>query len=263
MRAMNDELSISATAPAPAVVKRGWWQLPSVISLGVVVVVLSGAVAWSFLSMKPAGHGRDDTGLPWQVRADGTGAAEVFGLSLGRSTLADVQRRFPDDLNIGLIVPTDQTGQAPALEAYVESFKAGFVTGKLVLAFEADPAWAEQARARAPKNEVGEGGRSRRYTLAGDDVETARRSALVAMAYLPSARLDQATLVQRFGDNPERHTGPAGETQLLYAVKGVAIAVPPAQGEGAGGRVVIQYTAPRDFEARLRTPLLAASGAAR
>lgn len=247
MRAMNDELST---------LKRRWWQRPSVISLGVVVAVLSGAVAWSFLSMKPAGQGNTDTGLPWQVRADGTGSAEVFGLSLGRSTLADVQRRFPEDLNIGLIVPN---GQAPALEAYVESFKAGFVTGKLVLAFEADPTWAEQARARAPKNQVGEGGRSRRYSLAGDDVETARRSVLVAMAYLPSARLDEATLVQRFGDSPERHIGPAGETQLLYAVKGVAIAVPPAQGEGAGGRVVIQYTAPREFEARLRTPLLGAS----
>jgi hypothetical protein len=257
---MNDELSTPAAAPAQAVVKRRWWQRPSVISLGVVVAVLSGAVAWSVLSMQPAGQGRVDTGLPWQVRADGTGAAEVFGLSLGRATLADVQRRFPEDLNIGLITPN---GQAPALEAYVESFKAGFVTGKLVLAFEADPAWAEQARAHAPRNEVGEGGRSRRYTLASDDLETARRAVLVAMAMLPSARLDEATVVQRFGDNPERHTGPAGETQLLYAVKGVAIALPPVQGVGAGGRTVIQYAAPRDFESRLRAPLLAASGAAR
>lgn len=259
MHAMKDELSTSAAAPAPVVVKRRWWQRPSVISLGVVVGVLAAAVAWSLLSMEPAGRGNSDTGLPWQVRADGTGAAEVFGLSLGRSTLADVQRRFSEDLNIGLIAPN---GQVPALEAYVESFKAGFITGKLVLAFETDPAWAEQARARAPKNDIGEGGRSRRYTLAVDDLETARRSVLVAMAFLPSARLDEATVVQRFGDSPERHTGPAGETQLLYAVKGVAIALPPPEGEGAGGRVVIQYTAPRDFERRLRAPLLAASAPA-
>lgn len=256
MRAMNNELSTTAADHTPAGAKRRWWQRPSVISLGVVVAVLSGAMGWTWLSLTPAGQGRADTGLPWQVRADGTGASEVFGLSLGRSTLADVQQRFPEDLNIGLIAAN---GQAPALEAFVESFKAGFVTGRLVLAFEADPAWAEQAKARAPKNQVGEGGRSRRYSLAGDDVETARRSVLVAMAFLPSARLDEATVVQRFGDSPERHTGPAGETQLLYAVKGVAIAVPPAQGEGAGGRVVIQYTAPRDFERRLRAPLLAAS----
>lgn len=235
---------------------RPWWQRPSVISLGVVVVALAGAVAWSFLSMRPADRGATDTGLPWQVRADGTGAAEVFGLSLGQSTLADVQRRFPEDLAVGLIVPN---GQAPALEAYVESFKAGFITGKLVLAFDADPGWAERAKAHAPRNEIGEGGRSRRYTLAGDDEQAARRAVLVTMAFLPSARLDEATVVQRFGDNPERHVGPAGETQLLYAVKGVAIALPPAEGEGAGGKAVVQYVAPHDFERRLRAPLLTAS----
>jgi hypothetical protein len=246
-------------------VKRPWWQRPSVISLGVVVAVLSGAVAWSLLSMKPAGLGATDTGLPWQVRADGTGEAEVFGLAPGRSTLADVLRRFPEDLNVGLIVPNGQTGQvgqAPALEAYVESFRAGFITGKLVLAFDTDPAWAQQAREHAPRNMVGEGGRSRRYTLATDDAEQARRSVLVAMAFLPSAKLDEATVVQRFGDHPERHTGPAGETQLLYPVTGVAIALPPAEGEGAGTKTVIQYAAPRDFEVRLRAPLLAASAPA-
>lgn len=256
MRAMDDQLSTPASATTPAAVRRPWWQRPSVISLGVVVVVLSGAIAWSLLSMKPTGMGAADTGLPWQVRADGSGEAEVFGLALGRSTLADVQRRFPEDLNMGLIVPN---GQAPALEAYVESFRAGFITGKLVLAFDADPAWAERAKEHAPKNTVGEGGRSRRYTLAGDDVDTARRAVLVAMAFLPSAKLDETTVVQRFGDSPERHTGPAGETQLLYAVKGVAIALPPAEGEGAGTKTVIQYVAPRDFESRLRAPLLAAS----
>jgi hypothetical protein len=216
-------------------------------------------MAWSLLSLRPASLSEVDAGLPWQVRADGTGEAEVFGLGLGRSTLADVQRRFPEDLNVGLIVPN---GQAPALEAFVDSFRAGFITGKLVLAFEADPGWALRAKKRSPKNEVGEGGRSRRYNLAADDVETARSAVLVAMAFMPSAKLDEATVVQRFGDNPERHAGPTGETQLLYAVKGVAIALPPTTGEDAGAKAVIQYVAPREFDSRLRAPLLAASGPA-
>jgi hypothetical protein len=208
------------------------------------------------LSLSPSGPEAGAAGLPWQVKADGAGQAEVFGLVPGRSTLAEVQQRFPDDLNVGLIVPN---GQAPALEAFVDSFRAGFITGKLVLAFEADPGWAQRARERAPKNVVGEGGRSRRYTLAADDAETARRSVLVAMAFLPSARLDEPTVVQRFGGQAERHTGPAGETQLLYSALGVAVALPPTTGEGADAKAVIQYVAPREFEARLRAPLQAAS----
>lgn len=196
--------------------------------------------------------------LPWQVQTGPRGGSRVFGLEVGVDTLADVQARFPDDLAAGLIVPH---GQAPALEAYVESFKTGFVTGKLVLAFEADAGWLQRAQARSPRNEVGEGGRSRRYSLAEDDGPTARSARLVALAFLPSARLDESVVVQRFGQPAERHVGPGGELQLLYPAMGVAVALPPAEGELARAKSVIQYVAPADFEARLRAPLQAARAA--
>jgi hypothetical protein len=223
------------------------------LSLVAVVLLLALSLAWPWLS-RPADAGAlasAERGLPWQVRADGAGGSEVFGLSLGRATLADVQARWGHDLVVALIAAP---GQAPALEAYVEGFQAGYVTGKLVLAVEADPAWLARARGRSTKSEVGEGA-VRRSGLTPDDLADAMRLPLAGMGLLPSARLDEAVVTLRFGAAAERLVGPTGELHLLYPVLGVAVALPPAEGEGARARSLIQYVAPRDFERRLRQPL--------
>lgn len=248
----------SSTAARP---KRAGWARPWVISLGVVLGILGLALAWPLLwpapapAAGPAGPG----GLPWQVQVDGQGGSTVFGLALGSGRLGEVEARFGDNLRVGLIQPMGQP--EAVLEGFVETLQAGFVTGRLVLAFEAEPAWRAAALARAPRNEVGEGGRSRRHGLATDDLPQARQAPLVGLTFLPAARLDEATLVQRFGEPAERLTGPAGERQLLYPAQGVAVAVPPTGEAGDKTRVLIQYVAPRDFERRLRAPLRAALAA--
>jgi hypothetical protein len=245
---------LSPSGPNPAPSPR-WWQRASVLSLFTVVFLVGGAMAWSlWRGMTAPGPAAASAVLPWQIEPTGDGGSRVFDLTLGKSTLADVQLRFPDDLTVGLIAPN---GQPASLEALVESFRAGFVTGKLVLAFDAEPGWLQRARERAPRNEVGEGGRSRRYLLAEDDGPQALASTLKALAFMPSARLDEATVAQRFGPPGERLVGPDGEVQLLYPKLGVAVVLPPASSNAS--RTVIQYTAPRDFEQRLRAPLLAAS----
>ena len=252
----------SRAAPGP------WWRRPWALSLWTVLLLLGAAMAWPlWLAWQGPGSGvgtgpgpdaralaPDD--LPWQVRPAG-GGSQVFGLRLGAGTLADAQARFGDRLRVGLMQPQGEA--VPALEGYVESLQAGFVTGRLVLAFERPAAWRQAALARSTRSEVGEGGRSRWHGLAPDDLPEARQAALVGLSFLPSAQLDEATLVQRFGPPAERLLGPAGEVQLLYPALGVAIALPPA--DAARARAVIQYVAPSAFEDRLRGPLRAASGA--
>lgn len=236
-----------------------WWRRPIVLSTLAVLLIVAGTIGWSmYAGLRDEASQARANGLPWQVQVRPEGRSEVFGLTLGQATLGDLQARFGDELHVGLIVPN---GGEPALEAFVESLRAGFVTGRLVAAFEADPAWLARARQRSPRNDVGEGGRSRRYHLAADDLAQVRSARLTALAYLPAVKLDAEMVQQRFGHATERVSGPGGEAQWLYPALGVAVALPPAEGENAKARAVIQYVAPKDFDARLRAPLRAAPAA--
>jgi hypothetical protein len=109
--------------------------------------------------------------------------------------------------------------------------------------------------------DAGREGAVRRRELAPQDLDAARRIAVSALAVIPAARLDEATVVQRFGPPTERHVGADGVVQLLYPERGVAVALPPAEGDAARAKPVIQYVAPRDFERLLRAPLQAAQAA--
>ena len=247
---MDDQIPESPALERPT----SFWRRPSILSLLFVVAVLGLAVLWTLLrGLSPQEPSVED-GLPWQIQTRADGSSQVFGLTPGQTTLAEFQQRFGDDSSWGLMVPN---GGEPSLEAFVDGMKAGFVTGKLVAAFDADPAWMAQARTRAKDSDIGEGGRSRRYRLSEPDQEIARRAVLKALAFMPSVRLDAAMVQQRFGEPAERIPAATGETQWLYPQKGLAIALPPAQGEGADAKAVLQYVAPRDFDTRLRAPLTA------
>ena len=231
--------------------RRAWWQSSPVLALAATLLLLAlgwGWGVWHASTLEPA----DSATLPWQVTPAPDGGSEVFGIALGRSTLADAERRFGDGLRLAIV---SAQGQPPSLEAYVESFHAGFIDGKLVLALAAEPRWLGDALEHSPRFERSADGRSKRHALAPDDLATARGLAVSALSFLPAARLDEPTLVARFGPPPERLPGAQGEVQLLYPALGLSITVPPAEGELDRSRAVLQYVAPREFDARLRAPL--------
>lgn len=261
----HDPTSASASSSAPRRLR--WWQRPSVMSLGATVLLLALAAGWSAWELRGV-PGRADgagaaataqAGMPWQVLAPGDGTSQVFGLRLGRSTLADVSQRFERDLRVALVVPLGQPGAVPALEAYVETFQAGGIQGRLVLAFDADAAWLGDALRRSPRDTVAGSGGVRQHALSEDDRLQAQSLVLSALAFVPAARLDEATVQARFGAPAERVVGPQGEAQWLYPDRGLAVVLPPAEGDLARAKAVLQYVAPRDFDARLRDPLRRAS----
>ncbi len=253
-------MPVNTPVERPPVHRRPWWQSAPVLSLAAVLLLLGLTLAWAWWRGAAQAPGPTvGQGLPWQVQVAADGGSEVFGLRLGRTTADEAMRRFGDDLRLSLV---ERSGQPPALEAYVETFQAGFIGGKLVLAFDADPAWLQAAAARATRSERGgDDGLSRFKALAEADLPQARQQPVAALAFLPMARLDAQTVVQRFGPPAERLTGPAGEQQLLYPGIGLAAVLPPAEGPQARARPVLQYVAPRDFEPRLRAPLLQAAAA--
>ncbi|TDM09126.1 MAG: hypothetical protein C4K60_07300 [Ideonella sp. MAG2] len=264
----SDNQRMSELSSATDASRSPWWLRPFWLACALVAFVLVGALIFPVWRSAPpstvaVSAASAPQGLPWQIKADSE-SSEVFGLLVGQSGVAEAQARFGDNLHLALIQTIGApASDAPALEGFVERLEAGFVTGRLVLAFEAGDELRRTAAQRSPKHEVGAGGRVRQLSLAADDADLrnteslASQARLVGLSFSPSARLDEAALVARFGEPAERVLGPQGEVQLLYPATGVAIAVPGDT--SAARRVVIQYVAPGEFEARLRSPLAAAS----
>jgi hypothetical protein len=97
----------------------------------------------------------------------------------------------------------------------------------------------------------------RRFTLRAADRAEARRAPLAGLSFIPSVRLSEADLRERFGA-PARaqalpHPSGPDATLLLYPGRGLIATV------RAGERGLLQYVAPRDFEARLLAPLAGAA----
>lgn len=241
---------------------------PILLALGAGLLVLLVA-----LVLVLAAPGRQQAGgaaasapqsLPWQAQARADGTLTVLGLRLGHDRLADAQARIGDGLQVALVARLGEVGR---LEALADPFAAGFVSGRLVLAFDVLPATLQRWRARATGSAPMDGG-VRRFALHPADRDAAQRAALVGLSFVPALRLTEADVRLRFGapvaevalgaagvaGMADGNGGP-GAKVLLYPAIGLAASV------GPGRRGVLQYVAPADFEARLRAPLAASANA--
>lgn len=184
-------------------------------------------------------------GMPWQIELLADGFSRVLGLVPGRSTLDDARGRYGQDAPVALIAAPGEPG---AVEAFFDNISAGGVTGKMILTLSTLPAQREQMLKRARKAEFMEG-TTRRIELGAEDLHLVGSLPIAAIAFIPSANLDEQIILQRFGVPGERiRTGEHAE-HFLYADKGLDLQL------DSKGKELLQYVAPRDF-ALLRTPLL-------
>lgn len=184
----------------------------------------------------PSAQAAARQGLPWQVEVLADGTSRVMGLHLGAETLAAVRRRTGDALQVALVA---RLGEVGVLEALAEPFNAGFVAGRLVLAFDV-PAdtlkrWRDGSTGSAPMD-----GGVRRFALRVADQAEAEKALLTGLSFIPVARLSEDDVRQRFGPPQNRQALEGGAALLGYALRGLNVTVMPGQ------RAVLQYVAPRD-----------------
>lgn len=221
---------------------------PFLIALGAALVVLLAAFAPSLWHMASAPTGpAPAAGLPWQVTLRADGGSQVFGLDLPGTTLGQLRARHADDLRVAVMAGR---GEAGALEAYLERHEAGGIAGRLLFAFEVDPAalarWRDSGRSEQVDADT------QRHALGPAALAEADRAPLSGVTFIPGAELDAAVITARFGEPAERLRSGARLEHWLYPALGLAVLL------DAEGRDLLQYVAPADFERRLRTPLLAA-----
>jgi hypothetical protein len=198
-------------------------------ALSLIALVLLALIVPFFLPGAGQQAGVDpNRDLPWQIEADGAGGSRVFGLRPGVSTLAEV----------GL------------LEGYYAQVQLGFVLAKMIVTVDLPEKAIIEMRDRALKAKHMES-TTRKITLHPDDRAAVANLPVRAIAVIPTVNLDEATVVQRFGEPGERIAVSDKRTHLLYPKQGLDVVL------DKDGKELLQYVAPRDF-ARLREPLLAA-----
>ena len=177
--------------------------------------------------------------LPWQITLDGQGGSSVFGLRPGSSTLADVRRQLGDTIEVAIIAQPEEEG---ALEGYYAQVPLGFVLAKVVVTVDVPKETILAMRERALKAQLMES-TTRKITLHPDDLAQAEQMRIKAISVIPTVNLDEATIVQRFGQPGERLVVSEKRVHLLYPQQGLDVLV---DGEG---KELLQYVAPRDFAA--------------
>jgi hypothetical protein len=220
--------------------------------VGFLAVVLA-VLAWPRLMPPPAqpGAGRVVEGLPWQIEVLPDGGSRVFGLELGKSTLGESIARLGSHGELAIVAAP---GEAGSLELYFDNVTLGAVMGRLVLTGSVGKEALEAMRGRAKKSAYMQSS-TRKATLADADVAAARAAPVAALAFIPAIHLDEALILQRFGPPAERLRSSAQTEHFLYPDRGLDIVM------DAKGKELLQYVAPRDFEARLRAPLRQAQAA--
>lgn len=222
-----------------------WALIAAVLSL----VAAFAPTAWYMLAARP-GPPAAQANEPWRidVGADRT-TSRVMGLQLGTDTLGSLQGRLGEALQPAIVA---RRGEAGALEALVDPFSAGFVAGRLVLAFDAPTDALARWRDGAAKSDVTDTG-ARRYTLSAGSAREAASARLAGATFVPALSLNADDVTQRFGAPAAVHDGDEGLQTWLYPDRGLAIALQP------GRKAVLQYVAPPDFARRLQPVMVPAA----
>jgi len=195
----------------------------------------------AFFSLKPSSEysAEDMKGLPWQIEVLPDGQSEVFGVTLGRSTLGEAREQLGDDMELAIIAAPGQ--DAGGLEMYYGHYKAGPFSGKLVLAANLAPEVLAQLAKRAIRARYMDSG-ARKFTLNPDDLPIAFRAPLESMTFIPAVNIDEASAIKRFGTPAKTFHASEQVTHLLYPDKGLDLII------NEKGKEVLQYVAPRDFD---------------
>jgi len=210
----------------------------------IVVTILGSAILGFFavLLLMPPTIDDGTVRLPWRVQVNAAGHTEVFGFTLGETTLAEVRRVFGEDGTINLFETPDRDERL-GVEVFFEQIYLQRLRAAFVVTLDLDQAALAPMYERGLRiSQLGSG--ARKVKLDPADVDILLGRPIRAITYLPQARLDEDLIAKRFGTPEERRTEPeTGVVHWLYPERGMDIARDPR------GNVVIQYVNPADFAA--------------
>jgi len=201
-------------------------------------------LALAFVGLSPDSKSHSSATLPWDIRLSDDGHSEVFGITLGRTTVSEALTILGIDHDLAII--SDQQDKS-GLEIYYSHFRTGPLAAKLVLSVTINPLLLETMQARASKAQYLKTG-ARKFSLNDADLNNIQALSIGGITLMPAANLSRDTIIARFGEPAEIIVIDEQGQHLLYPDKGLDVVFHPETKE------TFQYIAPRDFE-QLSKPL--------
>jgi len=204
-------------------------------------------VAWFALNQLPENKVDTPSTLPWNITHPSPETTQVFGVTLGKTTLDEAAHIFQHEAEteISLFKPSEGN---MSVEVFIEEVNFNGLKAKMTLTVALKPEVMQAMYERGARLNSTPSGK--RITLAPADVQEVRAAPLNSLTYLPTASLDEAIISKRFGTPSERiRETKSGEMHWLYAQHGLDVML------GSNQKVVFQYVPLKDFEL-LRAPLL-------
>lgn len=213
------------------------------LSIGTITLVL---LALALAILLPGGRTVEQhPKLPWMLKLDESGQPTVFGVTLGKSTLAEVRDNFQEQGITNLFVSPQRQF---TLETYFQNLFLSGIKADMVITLDLTQSELESIYDRGLRISQLESG-AKKVVLSSADLESVKHSVIQHITYIPAADLTQDLVLGRFGQAGEQITEASGIVHWLYPEKGMDIALNP------NGKEVIQYIAPVKFRELIK-PLL-------
>lgn len=182
---------------------------------GWLTLILAGII-WgvSTFFVNPPSNEHEASALPWNASVNAQGQVEALGLTLGKSTTQDAMMLYGKETKI--ILFTDRSHQPVSVETFFEDMYIGYsLRGRLILTLETSAEQLEDMFSRGGRVKSADSG-AHEITLAGTDLSLALTLPIRHLTYIPYPKIDESTLLQRFGQPREDTIGEDGIRRWHY-----------------------------------------------
>lgn len=213
------------------------------IILGTLALVIA---AITILLMLPEDKSQTPDTLPWNISHPTPDSTRVLGVTLGVTSLNDVEKSFKEQSEISLFKPTE--GKL-SVEAFYDEVNFNGLKAKIVMNIAVPEGELQGMYQRGLRLNSGVSGKH--ITMAFDDLARVRTLPVITLTYMPNVRLEESVFTKRFGEPAQRIRENDSEVvHWLYPNHGLDIAVSSKE------KPLLQYVSVKDFD-QLRAPLLA------
>ncbi len=189
---------------------------------GWLTLALAGII-WvaSYFFVDPPNNNQDGSALPWNATINTEGTLTVLGLTLGQSTTKDAMALYGKETKI--ILFSDKQHQPVSVEAFFEDMYIGYsLRGRLILTLETSTEQLEAMFSRGGRVKSADSG-AHEITLAGTDLSDALNLPIRHLTYIPYPKINEETLLHRFGQPSKDSLGEDGVRRWHYPERQLVI----------------------------------------